>query len=49
MELGRGEQVTEHYLPGAGNNYERKHLDYTTKLVHKIPLTIEKTLKKLKE
>ena len=21
---GRGEQVTEHYLPGAGTNYERK-------------------------
>ena len=21
---GRGEQVTKHYLPGAGTNYERK-------------------------
>ena len=21
---GRGEKVTEHYLPGAGTNYERK-------------------------
>ena len=21
---GRGEQITEHYLPGAGINYERK-------------------------
>ena len=24
MELGRGEQVTEHYLPGAKTNYEKK-------------------------
>ena len=44
---GRGEQVTGHHLPGAGNNYERKTLDNA--VVYKIPLTIEKTLKKLKE
>ena len=25
MALGRGEQVSTHYLPGAGTNYERKN------------------------
>ena len=25
-KIGRGEQVTEHYLPGAGTNCERKKI-----------------------
>ena len=27
---GRGEQVTEYYLPGAGTNYERKNIEKST-------------------
>ena len=28
---GRGEQVTEHYLPGAGTYYERKSIKKSIK------------------
>ena len=39
---GRGEQVTEHYLPGAGTNYERKKY---RKLQEKL-LRLDPTFKK---
>ena len=44
--IGRGEQVTEHYLPGAGTNYERKKY---RKKYRKLPeklLRLDPTFKK---
>ena len=43
---GRGEQVTEHYLPGAGTNYEgKKYRKKYRKLQEKL-LKVDPTFKK---
>ena len=39
---GRGEQVIDHYLPGAVTNYERKNYRKNYIKLHKIPLKFEK-------
>ena len=38
---GRGEQVTEHYLPGAGTDYERKKYRKKKKVQKTTGKTIE--------
>ena len=43
---GRGEQVTEHYLPGAGTNYERKKYRKRHKKLHEGLLRLSPTFKK---
>ena len=42
---GRGEQVIDHYLPGAVTNYERKNYRKNYIKLHKIPLKFEKDFK----
>ena len=39
---GRGEQVTEHYLPGAGINYERKKYRKLQEKLLRFDLTFKK-------
>ena len=43
---GRGEQVTEHYLPGAGTNYERKKYRKKYRKLHERLLRFSPTFKK---
>ena len=43
---GRGEQVTEHYLPGAGTNYERKKHRKKDRELHEKLLRLGPTFKK---
>ena len=42
---GRGEQVTEHYLPGAGTNYERKKYGKKYRKLHEKLLRFGPTFK----
>ena len=43
---GRGEQVTEHYLPGAGTNYERKKYRKKYRKLHERLLRFSPTLRR---
>ena len=43
---GRGEQVTEHYLPGAGINYERKKYRKKYRKLQEKLLKVDPTFKK---
>ena len=43
---GRGEQVTEHYLPGAGTNYERKKYRKKYRKLQEKLLRFDPTFKK---